>query len=184
MAEAVALHLVVAHLRHELRPHRRLLELAAAPPVRLGESPLGRVLQQRLHARQDLVVALRADGRRTRRSRSRPCRCRGRAAAWRGATASPSSARRRRRSRPLLNGFTFVTASRAPGQVREAEALRDHAVQPGRLEACRASRAPCRRRACTAKGGTLRARARAPCAASRAAARAPACPSRAARRRR
>ena len=61
VAEAVALHLVVAHLGDELRPHRRLLELAAAPAVRLREAALRRVLEQRLHAREDLVVALRAD---------------------------------------------------------------------------------------------------------------------------
>ena len=39
VAEAVALHLVVAHLDHELGPDARLLELAAAPAVRLGEVP-------------------------------------------------------------------------------------------------------------------------------------------------
>ena len=62
MAEAVRLHLVVTHLDDELGPHRRLLELAAAPAVRLGEAALGRVLEQREHARRDLVVACGRDG--------------------------------------------------------------------------------------------------------------------------
>src|SRR3954468_1843808 len=54
--EAVALHLVVAHFRHELRPHRRLGELAGAPAVRFREAPVGRAFQQRLDPREDLVV--------------------------------------------------------------------------------------------------------------------------------
>ena len=41
MAEPVALHLVVAHLGDELRPERRLLELAGAPAVRLREAAVG-----------------------------------------------------------------------------------------------------------------------------------------------
>ena len=42
VAEAVALHLVVAHLDDELRPDRGLLELAGPPAVRLREAPVGR----------------------------------------------------------------------------------------------------------------------------------------------
>src|SRR5439155_19945779 len=64
VAEAVALHLVVADLDDELGPHRRLLELAGAPAVRLAEAPLGRVLEQRLHESRDLGLDLRGDGRR------------------------------------------------------------------------------------------------------------------------
>ena len=37
MTEPAALNLVVANLDHELRADRRLLELAAAPAVRLGD---------------------------------------------------------------------------------------------------------------------------------------------------
>src|SRR6185436_9336585 len=40
VAEAVALHLVVAHLDDQLLPHGRLLEVARAPAVRLREAPL------------------------------------------------------------------------------------------------------------------------------------------------
>src|SRR5262249_62381535 len=55
--EAVALHLVVAHLDDELRPDRGLLELARAPAVRLGEVlPLGGVAEQRQHPLRDLIV--------------------------------------------------------------------------------------------------------------------------------
>src|SRR5207253_3525989 len=50
VAEAPLLELVVADLGHELRPERRLLELAGTPAVRLGEAPLRRVDEQRQHA--------------------------------------------------------------------------------------------------------------------------------------
>src|SRR5689334_5998276 len=56
--ETVALHLVVAHLDYELRPDGRLLELAAAPAVRLGEAAVGCALEQRLHELQDLRRAV------------------------------------------------------------------------------------------------------------------------------
>src|SRR5580765_6116225 len=62
VAEAVALHLVVAHLRDELGPDRRLGQLAGAPPVRLREAAVGCVLQQRLDALEDLIVLARGDG--------------------------------------------------------------------------------------------------------------------------
>ena len=64
MPEAVRLHLVVAHLDHELGTDRGLLELAAAPAVRLREAALGRVLQQRDDPLRDLVVLRGRDGRR------------------------------------------------------------------------------------------------------------------------
>ena len=98
VAEAVALHLVVAHLDDELRLHRRLRELARAPAVRLREAAVRRALQQRPDPLQDLVVAARGDrggadvvelavvaveAEQQRRER---------------ASASPSSGRRRRRS--------------------------------------------------------------------------------------
>src|SRR6266487_6395907 len=54
VAEAVALHLVVAHFGNELRAHRRLLQLSCSPAVRLGEATVWRVLQQRLDAVEDL----------------------------------------------------------------------------------------------------------------------------------
>ena len=57
MPETMPLHLVVAHLDDHLGPHGRLLELSAAPAVRLGEAPLRGVLEQRQHGGGDLVVA-------------------------------------------------------------------------------------------------------------------------------
>ena len=87
--EAVALHLVVAHLDHELGSHCRLLELAAAPAVRLREAPLGRVLEQRQHVLRELVVTARARRRPSRRSRARRRRGRGRAGGSRSFPASP-----------------------------------------------------------------------------------------------
>src|SRR4029077_10607084 len=57
MPEPVPLDLVVAHLDDHLGPHGRLLELSAAPAVRLGETPLRGGLKQRQHAGGDLVVA-------------------------------------------------------------------------------------------------------------------------------
>src|SRR6185503_5550077 len=56
VAEPPALHLVVAHLDDDLRPHGRLLELAAAPAVRLREAALGRVLEEGQDDVRDLVV--------------------------------------------------------------------------------------------------------------------------------
>ena len=98
VAEAVALHLVVAHLDDELRPDRRLLELAGAPAVRLGEAPVRRVLDQRQHT---LRRRRRARAPRPRTSRRSPCRRRrgrARAGASRSSRGRPSSAARRRRS--------------------------------------------------------------------------------------
>src|SRR5262245_64715750 len=61
MAEAVALDLVVADLGDELRPDGGLGGLAGAPAVRLGEAAVRRILQERLDAREDLVVLARRD---------------------------------------------------------------------------------------------------------------------------
>ncbi len=96
--EAVRLHLVVAHLDHELRPNRRLLELAAAPAVRLREAALGCVLEERRRASRSRRAS-RARRPPSRRSRSRRPRRTGRAAAWRSGPAATSSAGRRPRSR-------------------------------------------------------------------------------------
>src|SRR5437763_9910616 len=61
VAEAALLELVEANLDHELRPQRRLLEVAGAPAVRLGEATVVLLVQQRQDERRDLVVPLRAD---------------------------------------------------------------------------------------------------------------------------
>jgi hypothetical protein len=57
VAEAVRLHLVVAHLHHELGTDGRFFELPAAPAVGLREPALGRVLEQRQETPRDVVVA-------------------------------------------------------------------------------------------------------------------------------
>src|SRR4051794_37333944 len=59
--EAVALHLVVAHLAHELGSHRRFLELSRPPAVRLREPTLPSALEQREHTLGDLRMAARCD---------------------------------------------------------------------------------------------------------------------------
>ena len=61
VAEAVALHLVVPHLRHEALAQARLLELPRPPPIRLREAPVERLVDERQHARRDVVAHLRAD---------------------------------------------------------------------------------------------------------------------------
>ena len=63
MPEAVALHLVVADLDDELRPDRRFLELARAPPVRLREASFGRVLEQWQLDRERVLVLCQGSGR-------------------------------------------------------------------------------------------------------------------------
>src|SRR5262245_48859201 len=62
VAEAAALHLVVAHLDDELLPDGRLLEVAGAPAVRFREAPLGGILEQRHDPCRDLVLLARCDG--------------------------------------------------------------------------------------------------------------------------
>ena len=116
VAEAVALHLVVAHLADELGPHGRLLELARPPPVRLREAPLGSLLEQRQETLGDVGVPARGNGRRAdvvelavvavdaEQERGDPIRPR-----------LPAQ-RRRRRSRRVFSGFTFTTASREPAR--------------------------------------------------------------------
>src|SRR5215211_1270566 len=59
--EAVALHLVVPDLGDELRPERRLLEVARAPPVGLGEAAVRGLVEEREDERADLVVVARGD---------------------------------------------------------------------------------------------------------------------------
>src|SRR5207249_7865355 len=61
VAEPVPLHLVVADFGNELRSHRRLFELTAAPTVRLGEPARRRTLEQRQHAVGDRLVPARGD---------------------------------------------------------------------------------------------------------------------------
>src|ERR671912_1392017 len=61
VAEAVALHLVVAHLRHELVSERSLLQPYVAPAVGLREAALRALVQERQHPTRDLGVAAGAD---------------------------------------------------------------------------------------------------------------------------
>src|SRR3954468_6052040 len=132
--EAVALHLVVAHFRDELRPHRRLGELTGAPAVRFREAPVGRAFQQRLDPREDLVVLARGDGRR--------------ADVIDLAVVAVQTEQQRRDPRRLLlpanaddhavGGLERLHLQHAVArarQVRQAELLRDYSVQAGRLEA-------------------------------------------------
>ncbi len=51
----MSLHLVVAHLDDQLRTHPRLVQLAGAPAVRLGDAAFGRILQQRQQPFGDLL---------------------------------------------------------------------------------------------------------------------------------
>ena len=100
VAEAVALHLVVADLDDQLRLHRRLRQLARAPAIRLREAAVRRALQQRPDALQDLVMAARRDRGGADVVELAVVAVAGRAAASRGEWASSSSGRRRRRSQP------------------------------------------------------------------------------------
>ncbi len=134
MPEAVRLHLVVAHLDDELGPQRRLLELAAAPAVRLGEAALGRVLEQREHALGDLVVARGRDGRRA-------------DVVDLAVVAVEAEEERRDAIGPRLPahadddavgrllGLHLHDSVPRAGEVREIAALGDHAVEADRFEA-------------------------------------------------
>ena len=100
VAEPVSLHLVVAHLDDELGADSGLLELAAAPAVRLREAPLGRVARAAGGRAPRSRRGAPARRRPCRRSRARRRRRRGRGAASRsGARRRLATARRRRRSR-------------------------------------------------------------------------------------
>jgi hypothetical protein len=127
------LHLVEPNLDDRLRPQGGLLELAAAPAVRLREAPVGRVLEQRQHALGDLGVAGGGD--------------RGRADVVELAVV-PVKAEEERRdpARPLLPAQSDDDAvgralrlhlhdrlARA-GEVRTVLALGDDAVEARRLE--------------------------------------------------
>src|SRR5205807_5799228 len=61
VAEAVALHLVVAHLDHELRPDGCFLEAARPPAVRLREAARVGAFEQWLHEGQDLGLSAGCD---------------------------------------------------------------------------------------------------------------------------
>jgi len=102
VAEAVSLHLVVSDLDDDLGPDRRLLELAGAPAVRLGEATVGCVLQQRQDLRGDVVVRPRGDGTR----------------ADVAIFLSPSRFQRRPATTQsaVFSSLTFTTPSRDPGR--------------------------------------------------------------------
>ena len=116
VAEAVALHLVVAHLDHELRPDARLLEPAAAPAVRLGRSaspgPPRRAAAPSARPRR----ASSPRPRTSRRSRARRRRDRGPSRSV--ATSSRDSFQRipATTQSALLCSFTLTTPSREPGR--------------------------------------------------------------------
>ena len=135
MAEAVALHLVVAHLDHELGPHARLLELTRSPsgsaprsaaPAPSSRSGSTRAATSAREPRGDragadvveaAVVAVEAEQqRRDRLGRSLP------------AHADHDAV-----GRSVLLHLDHRLAR--AGQVGEVEALRDDAVEPERLEA-------------------------------------------------
>ena len=116
MPEAAALHLVVAHLDDELGPDGRLLELAAAPAVRLREAALRRVLEERQHGFRDLRVARGGDRggadvvepavvvEQTEQERGDPAL----SVALPAKPATTQSA--------VFSGFTFTTAVRSPAR--------------------------------------------------------------------
>src|SRR6266508_6338753 len=133
VAEAVALHLVVADFDDELRPHRRLLELAAAPAVRLREAALGGALHERLQPLQDLVVPAGGDGA-------------GADVIQRSLlVVEPEQQRGERRRLRLpahadddavsrLVGLDLDDALAGAGEIRQPEALADDAVEPCGIE--------------------------------------------------
>ena len=151
VAEAVALHLVVAHLDDELRPQPRLLELAASPT---GSAPrsAGRAPRRAAAARAPRRRRASSPRRRTsRRSRTRRPRGRGRAAASRSPSGrlfqrTPMTAQSAVRCSLIL-----TTASREPGRYGDGETLPDHAVEAERLELRHPGRAPRRCRASPAR---------------------------------
>ena len=134
--EAVALHLVVAHLDDELRPHARSPRDRRCPS---GSAPRSAGRSTRRAAAGRAPRPPRASSRRprtSRRSRARRPRGRDRAAASRSRSGRPSSSARRRTTQSaVLCSFIFTTPSREPGRYGSAEPLRDHAVEPERLEA-------------------------------------------------
>src|SRR5688500_3643214 len=131
---AVALRLVVAHFGDEFGAERRLLELAGAPAVGLGEAALALLVEERADERSDLVVVARAD--------------RGGADIVGPAVVAVEPEQEGREPfRPVLpadadddavSGLVLLhlhDALAGAGKVRQAEPLLDDAVQPGRLEA-------------------------------------------------
>src|SRR5262249_28863821 len=118
----------------ELRPDRRLLELARPPAVRFREAAVRGVLEQRQHALRDLgaaaggdraradvvetaVVAIEAEEQRRDRL----------------ATAFPAHA-----GDDAVGGLVLLHLDDAvarAGQIRGVQSLRDDAVEPERLEA-------------------------------------------------
>ena len=135
VAEAVRLHLVVAHLDDELGADRRLLELAATPAVWLREAAVGRIPEQRDERASRSRRASPARPPPSRRSRSRRRRRRGRAASSRSDPDATSSGAPTTTQSAVFSGFTLTTPSREPGRYGEVDALRDHAVEPDGLEA-------------------------------------------------
>ena len=116
VAEAVALHLVVAHLDHELGPDARLLEPAAAPAVRLAGVPARVLLDERQHLRRDLGARLRRDRARADVVERRRPRGRGRAAASRSSSRVPFQRMPTTTQSAVLCSFTLTTPSREPGR--------------------------------------------------------------------
>ncbi len=134
MPEAVALHLVVAHLDDQLGPDACLFECARAPTVRLGRGPLGVFLHEREHLVGHLGPRLRRD--------------RARAHVVELTVLAPEAEEKRRNV--FTGAFPADPGDHAVGglvllhlhhpfararQVRHAEPLCDHAVEPERLEA-------------------------------------------------
>ena len=122
VAEAVALHLVVAHLDDELRPHRGSSRALPRAPAALaaGDAPVAQVLrlEQLRQLRLELVAVTAAGDRSSaRRSRARRRRRRGRAAASRSAVAPCRFQRTPTITQSaVLYAFTLTTPSREPGR--------------------------------------------------------------------
>ncbi len=136
VAEAVALHLVVAHLGDELRADGRLLQLAAPPAVGLGETTVGCVLQQGLDAVEDLLVLARGDGRGADVVDLPAFARTARAAASRSASGFSFQRTPTITQSAVLNGFTFSTPSREPGRYGSPSFL---AITPSRPAASKLS---------------------------------------------
>ena len=122
MAEAAALHLVVAHLGDELRrtaaPRARPLPSGSAPRSGGRSSP-----RAAARLRGDLVV-VRAPQRPSRRSRARRRRRRGRAAASRASRGCCFQRTPTTTQSAVFSSLTLTTASRAPGSRRARAAWR------------------------------------------------------------
>src|SRR3954452_8020356 len=134
MSKTVLLQLVEANFDDELLPHRRLLELAGAPSVRLGEALLALLVQQRKHASGDLRLRLRS------------ARARADVVDAAIVTVQTEQKRRDRRAAALLPTdpdddavcrlvrLHLHDAVTRPRQIRQTELLRDPPVEPRALQ--------------------------------------------------